>query len=43
MRRAQLSRLEAEHEAKHARLEAKRGVSVGNRLVAAGIVVARRS
>ena len=42
MRRAQLGRLETEHEAKLAQLEAKRGVSVGYRLVAAGLVVPRR-
>ena len=39
MRRAQLSRLETDFETKLARLESKRGVSVGYRLVAAGVVV----
>ena len=38
MRRAQLERLDSELEAKLARLEAKRGVTVGYRLVAAGLV-----
>jgi len=38
MRRAQLSRLESEFDAKLATLEAKRGVSFGYRLVAAGLV-----
>jgi hypothetical protein len=42
MRRVQLSRLEAEHEVKHAKLQSKRGVSVGNRVVAAGLVLPRR-
>jgi hypothetical protein len=39
MRRAQLSRLESDYETRRAALEAKRGISVGNRLVAAGMVV----
>jgi superfamily II DNA or RNA helicase len=38
MRRAQLSRLETEAEAKVARLEQRRGITVGYRIVAAGIV-----
>jgi ATP-dependent helicase HepA len=38
MRRAQLSRLETEVEAKLARLESKREVSLGYRLMAAGVV-----
>jgi hypothetical protein len=40
MRRAQLARLESEFQAKLDRLESKRGVSVGYRLVAAGVLVA---
>ncbi|WP_156027720.1 helicase-related protein [Candidatus Solirubrobacter pratensis] len=40
MRRSQLGRLEVDHETKLAALEGKRGISVGNRLVAAGLVVA---
>jgi ATP-dependent helicase HepA len=42
MRRAQLSRLEAEVESKLARLQGKRGVSVGYRLVAAGLLAGGR-
>jgi hypothetical protein len=38
MRRAQLSRMVSEFDAKLATLEDKRGVSVGHRLVAAGLV-----
>ncbi|XAY07873.1 DNA helicase [Paraconexibacter sp. AEG42_29] len=38
MRRAQLGRLETEHAARHAELDRRRGVSVGYRLVAAGVV-----
>lgn len=41
MRRAQLARLEDEHEAKLARLDTKRLVSVGYRLVACGLVQRR--
>src|SRR5205823_8413123 len=40
MRIGQLDRLETDAEAKLARLEAKRGVSLGYRLVALGLVVA---
>jgi ABC-type phosphate transport system auxiliary subunit len=39
MRKAQLARLETEFETKLGRLEGRRGVSVGYRLVAAGLVV----
>jgi hypothetical protein len=42
MRRAQLSRLETEFETKLARLEVRRGISLGYRLVAAGLVVPSR-
>jgi hypothetical protein len=41
MRRAQLSRLDTEQATRMAKLESKRGVSLGNRLVAAGLVRAR--
>jgi hypothetical protein len=40
MREAQLRRLETEAEAKLARIEARRGVTVGYRLLAAGLVAA---
>ncbi|MEN3284721.1 MAG: hypothetical protein V7607_5861 [Solirubrobacteraceae bacterium] len=42
MRRAQLDRLESEFEAKLARLESKRGVSVSYRLVASGLILPDR-
>jgi hypothetical protein len=42
MRTAQRTRLDTEFESKLARLEGKRGVSVGYRLVAAGLVVSHR-
>jgi hypothetical protein len=41
MRRAQLSRLDTEQATRMAKLESKRGVSLGNRLVAAGLIRAK--